>query len=1050
MAVTLIQSVLSASAANSDASIITETLAFPDSLVIPKSLTQAHQLYYLTLANDQLSKQEVLQQWQAILQFLRNNPNKNLQALTLYQLAVSAANAKREANFKKWLGQLSIDKEFSQHAVGQFLIKKLEQDWAYAINEYDRVIDLGEKLLTSELESIDGVQALSNEFDLRLPTQVKLDITNTLGRAYYRTGDHLNAQKRFLDNVTLAEKLNDKQRVSHALNNLSVIAWGQNDIEKALEYLEQGLAIAIELDDAKSIISKWSNKGIYHNRLEQWSLAEQAFQKALGHSLIEQYPKLKINTLLALAELKSQFQDFEQSKNLAEEALNTAVAVKDEYSIHSAKMVVAALANKLKRYTEAEQLYQSALKFFADSKLVKEQSTALFNLSETYKLLNQPKKSLDYFEQYHEIYAEIQQSDRKQTVAKLQQQFEADARKQEIAMLKKKNQIKAIEVESANSEKDEILIYGLAGLLIILLSVSRYYSHVEAKRMQQHTKEIESREKKLLLLSHAFKSTSDGVWISDSEFRLEVVNDAFYRHTGRMDPVGRKMIFAEVKGQDRKLTEAVRAQVREQGFWQGEAYDQKASGEIYPIEIRIEAIKNDQGENIHFLGAFRDISHRKEAEEKLKRHVTHDELTGLPNRVLFSQLIQRSFLNVEREKIIPVVLFVDVDGFKKLNDSLGHEAGDYFIQQIAKRLTETLRTKDVVARIGGDEFGVLVELSGEDVEAASVAKKLLNAFIAPFEYQQRSFKITVSIGVAIYPNDADDAEELIRRSDIAMNASKQSGKNTFNFFEGHMNDEVVALLEQEQRIVNAIDSQLFEFFYQPIVNINDGSIVGAEALIRWREPNGDLVFPDQFIPLAEKSGLIEKIDEIVIDKVFKQLASWNQTAVGLKHVSINLSARIFSQADRLIELLRENLCTHSVQASQIKIEITEGMLIDNIEQVIETMKRLKEIGFILAVDDFGTGFSSLNYLKQFPVDVLKIDRSFIMDMDESKKNRSIVRTIIELAHNLEFNVIAEGVEHQSHLSLLTQLGCEEYQGYYFSKPLEVTQFESFYHLKRES
>ena len=726
----------------------------------PQTMQNAYNIYYETLENDQLSRDQKDQQWKRVLEFLHSNPDPNLMTLTLYQLAASAVDRKDEANFEQWFSQLKLLQDNSEQRVFQFLVEKLRQDQAYSNNDFALVLDIGHSLLANSLETTQQNQFQSNDFTLKLPIKVRRDVINTLGRASYRTGDHVNAQKHFLETLKISESIDDKQGMSHALNNLSVIAWGQNDIQRALMYLDRGLKVAIELGDEKSIISKWSNKGIYHNRLEQYVEAENAFKNALGHPNIDQYPKLKVNSLLALSELNSQQENFQQSKLLADQALKISLDLGDLYNINSAKMVVAGLANQLQEYKEAEQLYLSALKYFADNQFVKEQSTALLNLSESYRQLKQPEKALDYFQQYHQVYVDLQEGDKKQTVAALQEEFEAETRKKEIALLKQENQMKAIEVESANSDKEDFIIYSLVGVLILILLASRYYSFLEAKRLKQHAKEIEAREKELLLLSIAFKSTSDAVWISDSEFRLEVVNDAFFKTTGRRDPVGRKMIFAEVMGQDKAMTESVRAQVKDEGSWQGEAYDQKVSGEIYPIEIRIESIKNKQGEIIHYLGAFRDITNRKNAEEQLRRHVTHDELTGLPNRVLFSQLIERSFLNVKREKIIPVVLFVDVDGFKKLNDSLGHDAGDEFICSIAKRLTDTLRTKDVVARIGGDEFGVLVELGGNNVEAASVAKKLLNAFVEPFNYNNKFFKITVSIGVAVYPNDAGESEEF--------------------------------------------------------------------------------------------------------------------------------------------------------------------------------------------------------------------------------------------------------------------------------------------------
>jgi diguanylate cyclase (GGDEF)-like protein/PAS domain S-box-containing protein len=1011
--------------------------------VSPASLKQAHTTYYQVLNNRQLSQSAKIKQWSVLHQFLLQNDHPNLMALVVYQLALSAVEVKNKSDFEYWTSQLIEQDGFDDDSTLRYLELKLAQDWAYAQNEFEAAINIGHSLLYTEIETTSEPLTLNDE-QLMVPLQTIIDINSTLGRAYYRKGNYIASQQHFLDALSLSEDIGDQLSMSKALNNLSVIAWGLDDAEKALQYLERGLKIAIELKDSQSIISKWSNKGIYHKQLEQLEQAQHSFNKALTHTDIKQYPKLEINTLLAIAELESELRNYQKSSSYAKRALSLSESIADEYSINSSKMVLAGLANELNQPSKAKTLYEDALAYFSKNEFIKEQSNALQSLSTIYQQLDKPEKALAFYKEYHQIYSKLQASESRSAVTKLQQEFEVDSRKKEIALLKKENQLKVIELESTEAQKGYIVTYGGLALLVVLLLISRFYSYKESKRLKLHAGEIEAREKQLLLLSHAFRSTSDGVWITDPDFIIEVVNDSFLKLTERADSVGRKMSFVHVMGQDQRLTEYVFTQIKSEGSWQGEAYDQRASGEIYPIEIKIESIKNDDGEILHYLGAFRDITHRKEAEKKLKQLVTHDELTGLPNRVLFCELIQRSFLNVEREKIVPVVLFVDVDGFKKLNDSLGHEAGDDFICQIADRLSATLRSKDIIARIGGDEFGVLVELGGENVEAGAVAQKLLNAFVKPFWYNERSYRVTVSIGVSVYLNDADEAEELIRKSDIAMNAAKQLGKNTFSFYQSHMNDEVVGLLEREQRIVNAIDNQLFEFFYQPIVDVTNNVIVGAEALIRWREPNGELVFPDQFIPLAEKSGIIEQIDTIVVDLVFKQMAQWNAGKVNLKHVSINLSARIFSQADKLISLLESKVEKYQIQPSQVKIEITEGMLIENIEQVIETMKRLKTLGFILAIDDFGTGFSSLNYLKQFPIDILKIDRSFIMDMHESPKNKSIVRTIVELAHNLEFNVIAEGVEMEAHLSTLAELGCEEFQGYYFSKPLEIDRFETLY------
>jgi diguanylate cyclase (GGDEF)-like protein/PAS domain S-box-containing protein len=1016
---------------------------------VPTTLQQAHASYYQTLNNADISTEQRTKQWLLLYQFLQQHPNFNLQGLTAYQLALSAAQKQNIVEYNKWLTVLESLNQGRSSLSLEFLIQKLQMILAYNQSDFETTINLAKQLLQQNIEPVVGEQAFSHTANLEVPERAVLAVINTLGRAHYRTGDYINAQISFLASLKHAEKYNNRVGMSRALNNLSVIAWGNEDLEKALEYLEQGLAISIEINDVKSIVAKWSNKGIYQTKLKQYDEAKLSLDNALAHPKIDQFPKLKINTLLAKAELNSMLKNYSESQKLATQALDLAKEIQDPYNINNSKLVLAEIEKALENYTKAEQLYLNVLTYYQNNQLKKEQSTALLYLSEIYRSLLQPDKALNYYTQYHQLYTELQQSEKNQAVVELQQKYEADVRKKQIALLKQDNELKAIEVAATKAQRNDILSYASAAFIIILLLISRYHSHVKAKRLKRYADEIKAREKDLLLLSNAFKSTTDAVWITDADFTIEVVNDAFLKMTLRKQPVGRKMGFAYVMGQDQQLTDTVMEEIKVKGRWQGEVFDQKASGEVYPIEIKIESITNEQGKVIHYLGAFRDISHRKKAEKQLKRMVTHDDLTGLPNRILFNQLIERSFMNVERHKTTPVVLFVDVDGFKKLNDSLGHETGDLFLRSIAKRLSQSLRSKDVVSRLGADEFGILVELSGDNVEAASVAKKLLDSFLEPFLFNQRAFKITVSIGVAVYPGDAVESEELIRKSDIAKNVAKQLGKNTFSFYEQHMNDEVIEMLDKELRIIDAIENQLFEFHYQPIVDVSKNIIVGAEALIRWREANGEMIFPDEFIPVAEKTGLIEQIDEIVVDKVFKQISIWNNSDISLNHVSINLSARIFSQADKLISLLEDKLSTYKINAYQVKIEITEGMLVENVNVVIDTMCRLKALGFILAIDDFGTGFSSLQYLKQFPIDILKIDRSFIMDMHDSHKNKSIVRTIVELAHNLDFSVIAEGVERVSHLDELTKLGCEEYQGYYFSRPVAVNQFETMYQEKKQ-
>ena len=1013
----------------------------------PENYQEARDLYYQQLTNYALSNTDKIGKWQSVYQFLQTQPNFNLMTLTLYQLSSTSAASRDMEAYQKWLTELQQLNNDSPNLIVDYLISKLALDKFMSEYEHQKAINLGIELLEKSSTMTINNEQVQKQGTLSLTSAVVIDITNNIGKAYYLTGEYIKAQENFLNALEIAESVNARNEVSHLYNNLSVIAWAQKDIPKALEYLDKGLEISIELGDVKSIISKLSNKGLYHTHLSQMDQAKSSFEQVLAHEKIADYPKLKINTLLALSEIYSDIPEYEKSEDLIQQALAFAKSINDPFSIANAKMALAEIRISTKSYSDAIPLYLSALEFYQEKNLKKEQSTVLKFLSQCYQMLGDYVKAVEVYQNFHKLNIELLQEARNKSVTELQAKFDSDNRTKEIELLRQENKLKALEVDSINTQNLNLKLYGVGVFIILLLIISRYFMAHEAKRLKKYTNSIQDREKELLLLSNAFKGTSDGVWITDENFVIQVVNDAFVKLTGRVEPVGRKMAFAKVEGQDQEMTEAVLQQIQKEGLWEGEVFDMNASGRIYPIEIKIQSIKDDSGKIIHYLGAFRDITNRRKVQDTLVKLATQDKLTGLPNRTLLIELIERTFTNVESDQSTSVLLFVDIDGFKKLNDSFGHEIGDQFICAIANRLVSTLEKKHVVARIGGDEFAVLVELDGQKIEAGTIANKVLSVFELPFDVEGRILKITASIGVAVYPDDAANSEDLIRKSDIAMNVAKNAGKNTFSFYKRHMNDEVIALLEKEQHLVHAISQNYFEFFYQPIVNVENDAIVGAEALIRWREPNGKIIFPDDFIPMAERSALIEEIDAIVIDKVFAQVRDWQKNNLNLKHVSINLSARIFSQSDKLFGLLEDNLDTYNIAPSKIKIEITEGMLIDNIEEVIKTMHRLKSLGFILAIDDFGTGFSSLNYLKQFPIDVLKIDRSFIMDMHHSYKNLSIVRSIVDLAHNLGFRVIAEGVELLEHVKELQGLECEEYQGYYFSKPLEVTQFEAFFRSK---
>jgi diguanylate cyclase (GGDEF)-like protein len=404
-------------------------------------------------------------------------------------------------------------------------------------------------------------------------------------------------------------------------------------------------------------------------------------------------------------------------------------------------------------------------------------------------------------------------------------------------------------------------------------------------------------------------------------------------------------------------------------------------------------------------------------------------------------LIVQSSLNSQRSQKSPTVLLLDVNSFKKINDTYGHSAGDEVICEIAHRLSAVLYPKDVIARINGAEFCILVELSDPNYGAIAVARKILSCFDTAYAFDDHQLTVTASIGITRYPEDADVPQELLRKAALAIFDIKAQKKNNYQFFEQRMNSEVAEQLAQEQRLLTAIKDETFEFYYQPFVDTKSGLISGAEALILWVEADGNIIYPDSFIPFSEKLGLIDQLDKIAINKVFAQVALWQKQALDFGPIAINLSAKMFSDSAALIALLKVKLNQYGIPPARIKIEITEGMLLDKIDIAILTMQQLKALGFKLSLDDFGTGFSSLNYLKQFPIDILKIDCSFIMGMHESSIDQSIVRSIINLANNLNLSVIAEGVELSEHLAFLQQLNCQEYQGYYFSKAISFKELE---------
>jgi diguanylate cyclase (GGDEF)-like protein len=483
--------------------------------------------------------------------------------------------------------------------------------------------------------------------------------------------------------------------------------------------------------------------------------------------------------------------------------------------------------------------------------------------------------------------------------------------------------------------------------------------------------------------------------------------------------------------------------------WEGDIWNRSKNGEIFPQHLIITAVKDYNGAVTNYVATFIDITERQQAADAIEQLAFYDPLTGLPNRRLLIDRLKHSLAAGARNGSSGALLFLDLDHFKTLNDSLGHAVGDQLLQQVAQRLTDSLRKSDTIARLarlGGDEFVILLEgLKKHDIEAAAQAKvvgeKILLNLKLPYKLGTHNYQSTVSVGVVIFSGQNLLYQELLKRADIAMYQAKKAGRNTMCFFDPQMQDVIHARIDLERELRKALDNQQFQLHYQ--IQVDDsGSPLGAEALIRWLHPERGLVSPFHFIPLAEETGLILPIGQWVLDTACAQLKAWERNKITRNlSISINISAKQFRQTD-FVTQVKTAVRHHAIIPNRLKLELTESILLENIEEAVTTMNTLKEIGVWFSLDDFGTGYSSLQYLKRLPLHQLKIDQSFVRDIVADSSDKAIVCTIIAMAQSMDLEVIAEGVETEAQQTFLHKNGCMHYQGYLFGKPMPIEQFEA--------
>ncbi|WP_187358730.1 putative bifunctional diguanylate cyclase/phosphodiesterase [Pseudoduganella aquatica] len=548
-------------------------------------------------------------------------------------------------------------------------------------------------------------------------------------------------------------------------------------------------------------------------------------------------------------------------------------------------------------------------------------------------------------------------------------------------------------------------------------------------------------EAKLRIAAIAFDSP-EGMMVTDAAGVILQVNQSFTRITGytSAEVVGHKPCVLSSGRHDAEFYRAMWSAIGMHGRWQGEIWNRRKNGEVYPELLNIAAVRDAGGAVTHYVASLSDITLSKAASDEIKNLAFYDPLTHLPNRRMLVERLAQALPAAYTSGHCGALMLIDLDNFKTINETLGHSKGDMLLQQAAARLHACLRQGDTVARLGGDEFVVLIEgLSGQPREAAArseaLAAKLAAALNRPYTLGAHQCHSTPSIGITLFHAGLrQQPEELLMQADIAMYQAKEAGRNGMRFFDQSMQDSISERAQLERELRHAIDTQQFELYYQVQVDHLKHPL-GAEALIRWIQPDGGAVSPARFIPLAEESGQILALGQWVLESACAQLRAWqSEPAMSELAVAVNVSARQFHQPD-FCEQVRSVLRRYGVDPGLLKLELTEGVLLENMEDTIASMQALRELGVRFALDDFGTGYSSLQYLKRLPLDQLKIDQSFVRDLASDGNDQAIVRTIIAMARSLNLDVIAEGVETDAQCALLGQLGCQSYQGYLFGKPM---------------
>ena len=591
-----------------------------------------------------------------------------------------------------------------------------------------------------------------------------------------------------------------------------------------------------------------------------------------------------------------------------------------------------------------------------------------------------------------------------------------------------------------------IAFFACTGLLVSAFSEMLHRSRRKAaEALKMAMTQFETRRKmetSLKLIEAAFEQSHDGMVITETDGTIVAVNPSTCLISGYSpeELLGSSMRRVKSGRHDEAFYRAIFSAVAADGYWQGEIWNRRKSGEAYPQWLTISAVKDDMGKIINYVGTFTDVSQIKLTERKLNHQLNYDALTDLPNRLLLTSHLSKAVGRAKRDGCFGAALMVDIGQLKKVNDSLGHAAGDDLLQLAASRMLGRVRQREMLARHGGDAFVVVLENLDDPLQAAATAQDLIEALSQPF-ILDNGHEVCVSgcVGICVFPLDATDPAQILRDADTALHQAKAAGSSAYRFYTSALTDCACQRLELETRLRKALLQQEFVLHFQPLSHMADRRVTGAEALIRWADPVEGMIPPADFIPLAEETGLIVEVGAWVLRAACQQMMRWLQEGVEIETIAVNLSPRQFREP-RLIDLVSRILAETGLPAHHLELEITEGALMENGAETIEKLTALKALGIRLAIDDFGTGYSSLAYLRHFPVDKLKVDQAFVRDLTVSQTDREIVAAVIVLGKALDLEVLAEGIETEEQFRLLMELGCDTAQGYLLGQPRAGASF----------